>query len=39
MEIQGGLLGKGSNGYESDNYGETARNVERKASQADAEVI
>lgn len=36
MEVQGGLLGKGSNGYD---YGETARNGEEKASQADAKVI
>lgn len=39
MEVQGGLLGKGSNGYESDEYGERARNGAGRASQADAEVI
>lgn len=39
MEVHGGFLEKGSNEYESDNYGETARNGEGKASQADTEVI
>ena len=36
MEVQGGLLGKGSNGYKSDKYEQTARGGKGGASWTDA---